>query len=263
MTKMNENRTYRRHARIVVRVADSGDFLKRALPALVAAAALALAFAATRDAHAGTYKWVDEKGIVHYADKMPADAVNRANVQLDSQGIAVRKTDAAPTPEQLRARVGDVERQKHAAKEREDVERRDRALLSSYTREQDIELARARALTTIEGQVQSARVYIAQLTKRQQELLERKQSFGTQGAPPAVERELESIESELQKTNALAANKKQEGVAVGAKYDGDKQRWRELQTIAEANAAKEKVDSVSAAQVGGSSPNVVSTSGGK
>lgn len=263
MTATNGYRIHRRRTRSVVRAADAGNHLKRTLPALVAAAALALAFAAMRDAHAGTYKWVDERGIVHYSDKMPADAVNRANVQLDSQGIAVRKTDAAPTPEQLRARVVDVERQKQAAREREDVERRDRALLSSYTREQDIDLARGRALTTIDGQLQSARVYVAQLTKRQQELLEKKQSFGTNGAPPALERELESIESELQKNNALAAGKKQEGLAVAAKYDGDKQRWRELQSIAAANAAKEKVDSVSPAQVGGGAPKVVSTSGGK
>ncbi|HEY6892870.1 MAG TPA: DUF4124 domain-containing protein, partial [Rhodanobacteraceae bacterium] len=29
------------------------------------------------NAHAGLYKWSDERGVVHYSDKMPADAVNR------------------------------------------------------------------------------------------------------------------------------------------------------------------------------------------
>src|SRR6266581_9592124 len=50
---------------------------------------LALAYAASRDAHGATYKWIDEKGIIHYSDKMPPDAVNRAHVELDRQGRQV------------------------------------------------------------------------------------------------------------------------------------------------------------------------------
>lgn len=219
----------------------------------------ALAFAVLRDARAGTYKWTDEKGVVHYADKMPADAVNRANVELDARGIPLKRTEAALTPEQLRAKYGDFEKQRQTAKEHEDGERRDRALLSSYTREDDIELARTRALATIDGQLQSARVYVAQLTRRQQELLEKKIQSGTKGAPPAVERELEGIESELAKTNSIVAARKKESVIIAAKYDGDKQRWRELQAIADANAAREKerLNGMSAAQLGGAAPNVV------
>jgi len=240
---------------------------RRPSPGLVQAAfilvAVVLACAALRDAHAGTYKWTDDKGVVHYADKMPADAVNRANVQLDAQGMALKKTDAAPTLDQLRAKADDVDKQRQTARERQDSERRDRALLSSYTREDDIELARTRALATVDGQLQSARIYSAQLTRRQQELLEKKIAGGSKGVAPAVERELESIDSELAKTNETMALRKKEAVAIAARYDGDKQRWRELQQVAAAAAAheraaqeRERLGLVPAAQVGGPVPSM-------
>ncbi|HEY5862267.1 MAG TPA: DUF4124 domain-containing protein [Casimicrobiaceae bacterium] len=229
--------------------------------AAVLLVALALAFAALRDAHAGTYKWTDEKGVVHYADKMPADAVNRASAQIDSQGITYKRTEAALTPEQMRAKFGDAEKQRQASREKESVERRDNALVASYSKEQDIDLARGRALATIEGQVQSARVYVAQLTKRQQDLLEKKISAGSKGAPPAVERELESIERELANTNDFIAFKKGEGVAVAARYDADKLRWRELVAMAQAESARPKMNPIPAAQVGSPAAAVVPTSG--
>ena len=238
---------------------------RRIANALLALTGLALAFAALHDAHAGTYKWTDDKGVVHYADKMPAEAVNRANVELDARGIALRKTEAVATPEQIKAKYDDVQKQRQSSKEREDIERRDRALLSSYTRAEDIDLAKSRALGTIDGQLQSARVYVAQLTRRQQELLEKKIQSGAKGAPPAVERELEGIESELTKTNALVAAKKQEGQLVTARYDLDKQRWRELQAQADANVARERdketMNAVSSAQLGGTPPAVLPASG--
>jgi len=215
---------------------------------------LALAYTASRDAHAVTYKWVDDKGIVHYSDKMPADAVNRGHVELDKQGVHLKKTDAALTPEELRVRAADVERQRQEAKEREVLARRDRALLASYTREEDLDLARQRALTTIDGQMQSARVYAAALVKRQQEILEKKPTAGNKGAPSALERELENVEAELTKTNALIETKKQESIGVATKYDIDKQRWRMLHVNAEL------AGSIATSQVGGNAVNVLPTS---
>jgi hypothetical protein len=239
------------------RVARGGEEWKRAVPAIGLLLALTLAVVASRDAHSATYKWVDDKGIVHYADKMPTDAVNRGHVEFDRQGNAIRKTDPALTPEQVRARAAEVEQQAQAAKEREETARRDRALLASYTREDDIDLARGRSLTTIEGQMQSARNYGATLAKRQAELVEKRQSYGDKNVPAVLERELESVASELAKTNALMETKKQESLVVAARYDADKRRWRELQALPEASASATPKSGI--VQVGGSAPVVLTT----
>ncbi len=116
------------------------------------------------------YKWVDEKGVTHYTDTMPPDAVNKANTQLNQQGVPVRKTEPAITPEQRKAREAEAERQREAAKLQEETARRDRALLDSYTTESDIDLAKNRSLRTVENALKSAQAYSAQLTKRRTEL---------------------------------------------------------------------------------------------
>jgi phage-related minor tail protein len=183
---------------------------------------------------AATYKWVDDKGVVHYTDKMPAEAVDKANVELNKQGIPIKRNDPAPSLEQRRAKAAEEERHKQLSRERELVDRRDRALMQSYTSEQEIDLARTRALATIDTQVQSAQAYSVQLTKRRNELEAKRKSFGDKAPPPAFERELESIAEELAKQDALVADKKREAAAVTARYDADKARWLELRAIAQA-----------------------------
>ena len=58
----------------------------------------------------------------------------------------------------------------------------------------------------------------------------------------ALEREFEGNETELEKTAALIEQKRRERAAVVARYDADKARWRELQSIADANAAAARGD---------------------
>jgi len=185
------------------------------------------------------YKWVDEKGVVHYSDKVPPEAIDKGNIELNKDGVAVKRTEPAPTPEQRRAKAAEEERQKVLAKEREVVERRDRALQQSYTSEDEIDLARARALSTIESQLVSAQAYSVQLTKRKAELEARRKSFGDKPVPAPIDHELESIGSELGKQDAFIAEKRRETAMVTARYDADKQRWRELRAIADANRERE------------------------
>lgn len=217
-----------------LRTATARDWRVVAIPAL--AVAIALAFAAARDAGAATYKWVDEKGTVHYTDKIPADQVNKSSQMLDKQARTVKKIDAAATPEQIRAREIEEENRRLAAKANEEIARRDRALLASYTTEGEIDLARSRALGTIDAQVDSALAYMQSLTKRREDLERQKAKLGGAAIPVALERELEGNDSELEKTATLIEQKRRERAGVVARYDGDKTRWRELRSIADANA---------------------------
>ena len=76
--------------------------------------------------HATTYKWVDDKGVVHYTDKLPPEAINKGNVEFNKQGIPVKKNDPALTPEQRRAQEAEEELARQAARVRVDVARKDR-----------------------------------------------------------------------------------------------------------------------------------------
>ena len=201
---------------------------------LFALLALALTVAAASHAHAATYKWVDEKGNIHYTDQIPPEAVNKGNVQLDKQGVPIKRTEPALSTEQRRAKAEEDEREKQLAKERELVDRRDRALLSTYTMESEIDLARKRALATIEQQVQSSSVYSTQLNKRKTELEARKAALGDKPVPAVIERELGNINSELAKQADLVAARQKDVILVNVRYDADAKRWRELRAATEA-----------------------------
>jgi hypothetical protein len=205
--------------------------------ATAAALGAAVFLLTAQHARATTYKWVDDQGIVHYTDKMPPEAVNKGSVELNKQGIPIKKNDPALTPEQRKARDADEERQRQATQQRSEIERRDRALLQSYTTEGEIDLARKRALGTIDAQVQSAQAYSAQLTKRKQQLDTQRAASSDKTVSPVIERELTNIDEELAKQADLVAGKRREADTVNARYDADKQRWQTLKAISEANAA--------------------------
>ena len=199
------------------------------LPLAGAALAACVLLATSGTARAATYKWVDEKGVIHYTDKMPPEEINKANVELNKQGVPVRKTEPAPTPEQLRAKAAADQRQRELAKERDELGRRDRALLSSYTSESEIDLARNRSLRTIESVVQSSKAYSEQLGKRKAGIEAKKSTeFANKPMPVTLERELETINLELARQEDLLALKQKEVAAVNARYDTDKKRWQEL-----------------------------------
>jgi Domain of unknown function (DUF4124) len=230
---------------------DPRNFL---IPALMVALALAIAGSLT-PAAAATYKWVDEKGVVHYTDKIPSEAVNKGSTVLDKQARPVKKIDPAATPEQVRAREAEEENRKLTAKANEEIARRDRALVASYTTEGEIDLARSRALGTIDAQIESSVAYTQQLTKRREDLEKQKSKLAGKPMPAALEREFEGNDSELEKTTALLEQKRRERAGVVARYDNDKARWRELRSISDANAA-------AAASAPRSHPGVAASNGG-
>jgi Domain of unknown function (DUF4124) len=205
---------------------------------------------------AGMYKWTDDKGIVHYSDQMPPEAVNKGTTVFDKQGRPIKKIEAAPTEEQLKAKEVEDDRQKTLTRIREEQTRKDMALLQSYTSEDEIEFARSRAISAVANQVKSAEAYTGDMTRRQQELEKQKLALAGKPVPSALEIELTSLNDEIGRQGRLLAQKKDELATISARYDIDKRRWQEIkadQTRAAA-AGLEPVVPKQAAKFGTSSP---------
>jgi hypothetical protein len=185
--------------------------------------------ALSSNADAGLYKWTDDRGIVHYSDQMPAEAVNRANQQLSKQGLTVHRTEPAKMPTQTVAKTeADEQRQRESERDKLLAARRDRAIMESYSNENEIELAKSRAVATIDGQVQSAEAYIEQMKKRRAELEGKKGTYAPRPVPGALVLEIESIDAEVARQHDFVATKKRESAAVAERYEADRQRFREL-----------------------------------
>ena len=202
------------------------------LAAIVAASAALLGHPAA----AATYKWVDDQGVVHYTDKMPPEQAGKGATVLDKEGRPVQKIAPAPTPEQRKAMEAEAEQKQAVAKQHEARARKDRALLLSYTSEDEIEVAKKRALATMESQLQSAEAYTGDLKKKQEALAKRKADYSGKPVPTDLEREINNVEVELSRQAALIQQKKADVITVAAKYDADRQRWREIKADPERSA---------------------------
>ena len=208
------------------------------------------------------YKWVDDQGVVHYTDRIPAESVSKGATVLDKQGRSVKTIDPAPTAEQRKAIEADAERQREQAKVDAERARRDRALTQSFTSEAEIDVARARAVSTVEAQLTTIDAYIADMTRRQQELEKRKAGYGTKPVPAPLENELGSVSDELARQTALRIQKKEALVAVGKKYDADKERWQQIKLEQDQAAERQRAAEAQKASAPSSPPSAKSAKSG-
>jgi len=183
---------------------------------------------------ATTYKWVDEKGVVHYGDSVPSQYSQREQTVLNSQGLEVQKRQAEMTPK---------EAAEYAAKQKEESRRKqhDMFLISTYPSVKEIENVRDVRLDQINGQIIAAEAYISSLTTRVDGLKARALNFAPYNTRPGARRmpddlaeEMVRAMSELRTQNSALSTKKTEHQAVVAQFDGDIRRFKELRTSAAA-----------------------------
>jgi chromosome segregation ATPase len=203
----------------------NSNTMKCAVMALLSAL---LALGVEASSAGGLYKWTDERGVVHYSDQIPPEAVDKGTVMLDKQGRQVKRIEPAPTPAQLKAKEAEAEREKALTKAKDERARRDLALLQSYSSVDEIDFARNRALSSIEVQLKSAETYNADLKKRLADLEKQKTALAGTPVPAALENQVSAINDEMGRQAQLIAQKKDEMAAVSARYDADKRHWQEI-----------------------------------
>ncbi|MGH8230962.1 MAG: DUF4124 domain-containing protein, partial [Steroidobacteraceae bacterium] len=105
------------------------------LLALGAAAVAAAASNPSASPSAQTYRWTDDKGIVHYGDSVPAEYAGKERAVLNNQGVEVGhvagQKSAAQQAQEAKIAAAARERAQH-----------DQTLLSSYGSTKEIEIVR-------------------------------------------------------------------------------------------------------------------------
>lgn len=180
---------------------------------------------------AGTIKkWVDENGVTHYGDTIPPQYVNQGSTELSTKGVVVKKTDRALTAEERRAAEEDKARRQEAQVKEQEQQRRDRALLNTYTSEKEIDLTRDRNLQQAEVQMQSAELRIKQVGDRLTKYRRQAESMTKTGKPvaPDLKQDIDNAEREIAHLEESIKQKKKDMDAIRARFDTDKQRYREL-----------------------------------
>lgn len=174
------------------------------------------------------YRWVDDKGVVHYGDSVPPEYSQSERSVLNSQGVEVGHIEGGKNAKEL----ADQARATNAAQQRA---QHDQFLLATYVTTKDIEQLRDERIALMEAQVRAATVYIDTLTTRLTALQDRAERFKPYSSETSARRMPDELAEELVHTlneartqhQALDA-KRNEIVETRAQFDGDVQRYREL-----------------------------------
>jgi hypothetical protein len=187
-----------------------------------------LAHADPTDKAPVAYRWVDDKGTVHYGDRIPAQDTQKERTILNREGVEVGRLDAqksaAQIAEQQRRELEQLRLQQH-----------DNFLLTTYTSAKDIEDLRDARLQQLNGQHMAAQQYVETLNSRLKALQSQAMTFKPYNTSPNARKMPDDLAENLVRAlselrtqrNTLAAKDKEEA-AVRTEFDGDIQRYKTL-----------------------------------
>ena len=203
--------------------------------AMLAAAALIAAplFADAQDKGGVTYRCKAKDGKRYYGSTIPTQCLGEPIELLNEQGFVVKRFDPAGDEKERAAKEANAAKKLEFEAANKETDRRNRALLATYTSEKDIESARARALADNRNAVSAFEQKISELklkrARYEKELALYQEKKDNKGSPPAVIKEnISNTDMDLQAQEGLVAQKKKEAEAINTKYDDDKKRFREL-----------------------------------
>ena len=181
-----------------------------------------------KDKKAVAYRWVDEKGVVHYGDRIPAQDSQKERTILNREGVEVGRLDAQKSG-------AEIAEQSRREQEQARLEQHDSFLLTTYTSAKDIEDLRDGRLAELNGQHAAAEQYVSTLDSRLAALREQAMTFKPYSSRPGARKMPDDLAENLVRTlselrtqrNTLAAKDKEES-AVRAEFDSDIQRYKAL-----------------------------------
>jgi len=186
---------------------------------------------------AGLNKWYDEKGQVHYGDRVPAEYLHKEYSELNEQGVTVKTSEAMKTEEEL-----DEEEQKRkieaAAKTRRIIAERkkalrDRVLLDTFTTSEDLILARDARIEALDSQISLAETLIKNDEVKLQKVKNRIASLEKAGRKPPENlfKQMTQVNRQIETNYNYVVDKKKERVEIMKTFDQDVKRFNELMKI--------------------------------
>lgn len=192
-----------------------------------ALAALALA-AIPFSVQAQSYRCVGKDGKKYYGQTIPSQCIGQTVEELNKQGVVVRRIENRSAEERAAKEAEDKKKREQANVDREQA-RRNRALLATYTSENDIEDARKRALAGNQQAMKDVTRRIEEIKKRQAQLASEMEFYKGKNQPPAkLQNDIRSVQVDLDAQQNLLDVKKKEVDSINAKYDEDRRRFGEL-----------------------------------
>ena len=192
------------------------------------------------------FRCVDDKGVTHYGETMPAACAKKDVTELSRQGRTIRKLDAPLTPEQQKARDETELKQRDNDRRVADQRQKDLALLGTYGAEREIDLIRDKDLAQLDQRRKFLDVRISDVDARL-EKANKQMDFYIAGksksakakdtkdgkpalpdVPPQVQADFDRAKSDRANLNVETTRVEGDRASVVERYEGEKERFRKL-----------------------------------
>src|SRR6476620_5369767 len=204
---------------------------KRVLSALVMLVVVSGAYAQQQSAPGKIVCWKDKSGkILGCGDKVPPEYQDYATKELNHRGVTVKSSDAALTAEQKKTLEDQAERKKLADSKTSEQQRKDRALLETFTTSKEIDLKRGRDIQQIEMNIEALQNNLKNAIDRQADLRARMEPYRKENkpVPASFQEDYDRTESSKAKLQAQVAAKRKDIADINVQYDDMKKRFAEL-----------------------------------
>jgi len=208
-------------------------FLAAALPESAAAQRARGRAAAERI----TYCCTGDNGKQLCSDVLPQECYNRAYREVNARGITVKQIPAPPTPEERAARAAEEQRAREAEVKKREQDRKDRALLDTYSNAQEIDSTRDRAIAGVQKNMKMAQDKQLELSKREKELETEAAPYKGKPMPNDLEARIRTNQAQLKAEQTTLEHGQKDIEALKARYGEEKRRYQELTTAPSGNAA--------------------------
>ena len=176
-----------------------------------------------------TYRCVGKDGKKYYGSTVPTPCLGQPIEQLNTSGLVVRRINPEGDEKERTLKEAEAKKKREDEAAAKEAARRNRALLATYTSEQDIDEARSRALADNELAVRDVELRIDAIKKRQASYDKELEFYKGGNKPPArLQDDIRDAEIDLQAQENLLVVKKKDVNSINARYDDDKKRYREL-----------------------------------
>lgn len=197
--------------------------------------ALALAAAPLCASAQQLYRWVDDDGKVHFSDRLPPEASDKARVELSEDGIPLRAVERAKTREEW-FQEQELERLRREQQALIDKQRRqDEILLRSYRSADDLILMRDGKIAAIDVMIQQVRGNIRRMQNRINRLQEDAADLERAGKPihPTLERDIASTKGGIESEMAQILRHERAKQGIFEDFASDLERFQRLKEVRE------------------------------
>jgi len=195
----------------------------------VISACFILTMAFSLNAEAKLYKWVDDKGVTHYGEVIPPEYANKERDSLKKSGLLEKRPEKVD-PAAIRAKEEAEQKRKIENQATVEQQRRDSALLNTYSNETEIDQARDRSLVLVTARIDSYKTLLKSSQGTLDDLKKEAENRTktNKKIPQSLSNDITQTEARVLKYSTELGKSEAELIAVKTRFENEKLLYRKL-----------------------------------